>query len=139
MDEEAQKIFKEHGSIALKKYLDNKKMRQNMYNIPKQDYQKAEGGVMMKAGGVPGYAAHPGDNYANDKVPAMLSPGEVVVPRSVIADGPKAAAHFVERASKDKSYNAETYAQERPSFIKALRSQKQKESDYESFKKLIKR
>lgn len=139
MDEEAQKIFKEHGSIALQKYLTNKKMRQNMYNIPKQDYQKAEGGVMMQAGGVPGQAEHAGDNYANDKVPAMLSPGEVVVPRSVIADGPKAAAHFVEQASKDKNYNAETYAQERPSFIKALKSQKQKESDYESFKKLIKR
>lgn len=139
MDEEAQKIFKEHGSLALQKHLANKKMRQNMYNIPKQDYQKAEGGVMMKAGGVPGQAEHAGDNYANDKVPAMLSPGEVVVPRSVIADGPKAAAHFVEQASKDKNYNAETYAQERPSFIKALRSQKQKESDYESFKKLIKR
>lgn len=139
MDEEAQKIFKEHGSLALQKHLANKKMRQNMYNIPKQDYQKAEGGVMMQAGGVPGQAEHAGDNYANDKVPAMLSPGEVVVPRSVIADGPKAAAHFVEQASKDKNYNAETYAQERPSFIKALRSQKQKESDYESFKKLIKR
>lgn len=139
MDEEAQKIFKEHGSIALQKHLANKKMRQNMYNIPKQDYQKAEGGVMMQAGGVPGQAEHAGDNYANDKVPAMLSPGEVVVPRSVIADGPKAAAHFVEQASKDKNYNAETYAQERPSFIKALKSQKQKESDYESFKKLIKR
>lgn len=110
-----------------------------MYNIPKQDYQKAEGGVMMKAGGVPGQAEHAGDNYANDKVPAMLSPGEVVVPRSVIADGPKAAAHFVEQASKDKNYNAETYAQERPNFLKALRSQKQKDLDYESFKKLIKR
>jgi len=210
MDEEAQKIFKEHGSLALQKHLANKKMRQNMYNLPEQDYKKAEGGlfnpdksfspgerilnmmndaelnikynkkqksdsasekdslqkdithlhlnkvkrqydekpmsekkaeggVMMKAGGVPGQAEHAGDNYANDKVPAMLSPGEVVVPRSVIADGPKAAAHFVEQASKDKNYNAETYAQERPSFIKALRSQKQKESDYESFKKLIKR
>lgn len=136
MDEEAKKIFKEHGSIALKKYLDNKKMRQNMYNMPKQDY-KAEGGLMLQAGGVPGTAKHAGDNYANDKVPAMLSPGEVVVPRSVIADGPKAAAIFVEKASKDKNYNAENYAQERPSFIKALGGMKKKESDYENFKKMI--
>lgn len=136
MDEEARKIFKEHGSIALKKYLDNKKMRQNMYNMPKQDY-KAEGGLMLQAGGVPGTAKHAGDNYANDKVPAMLSPGEVVVPRSVIADGPKAAAIFVEKASKDKNYNAENYAQERPSFIKALGGMKKKESDYENFKKMI--
>lgn len=136
MDEEAKKIFKEHGSIALKKYLDNKKMRQNMYNMPKQDY-KAEGGLMLQAGGVPGTAKHAGDNYENDKVPAMLSPGEVVVPRSVIADGPKAAAIFVEKASKDKNYNAENYAQERPSFIKALGGMKKKESDYENFKKMI--
>ena len=99
--------------------------------------KKAEGGLMMKAGGVPGNASHAGDNYANDKVPAMLSPGEVVVPRSVIADGPKAAAHFVEQASKDKNYNAENYAQERPSFIKALQGQKRKDSDYENFKKMI--
>lgn len=139
MTPEEKKMYLEHGPEAVENVRKNKKMRDNMFNLPEQDYKKAEGGLMMKAGGVPGSAAHPGDNYANDKVPAMLSPGEVVVPRSVIADGPKAAAHFVEQASKDKNYNAETYAQERPSFIKALRSQKQKESDYESFKKLIKR
>lgn len=138
MDEEAQKIYKEHGSIALQKYLQNKKMRQNMYNMPEQDYKKAEGGVMMKAGGVPGQAEHSGDNYENDKVPAMLSPGEVVVPRSVIADGPKAAAYFVDKASKDKNYNAENYAQERPNFLKALSGMKKKDNDYENFKKLIK-
>lgn len=136
MTPEEKKMYLEHGPEAVENSRKNKKMRDNMFNLPDQDY-KAEGGLMMKAGGVPGTANHAGDNYQNDKVPAMLSPGEVVVPRSVIADGPKAAAIFVEKASKDKNYNAENYAQERPSFIKALGGMKKKESDYENFKKMI--
>ena len=136
MTSEEKKMYLEHGPEAVENSRKNKKMRDNMFNLPDQDY-KAEGGLMLQAGGVPGTAKHAGDNYANDKVPAMLSPGEVVVPRSVIADGPKAAAHFVEQASKDKNYNAENYAQERPSFIKALQGQKRKDSDYENFKKMI--
>lgn len=137
MTPEEKKMYLEHGPEAVENARKNKKMRDNMFNLPEQDYKKAEGGLMLQAGGVPGTAKHAGDNYANDKVPAMLSPGEVVVPRSVIADGPKAAAIFVEKASKDKNYNAENYAQERPSFIKALGGMKKKESDYENFKKMI--
>lgn len=136
MSPEEQKIYMENGPEAVLNARKNKQMRQNMFNMPQQDY-KAEGGVMMQAGGVPGEAEHMGDNYKNDKVPAMLSPGEVVVPRSVIADGPKAAAYFVEKASKDKNYNAENYAQERPSFLKALKGQKQKERGYDSIKKIV--
>jgi hypothetical protein len=136
MTPEEKKMYLEHGPEAVENARKNKKMRDNMFNLPEQEY-KAEGGLMLQAGGVPGTAKHVGDNYANDKVPAMLSPGEVVVPRSVIADGPKAAAIFVEKASKDKNYNAENYAQERPSFIKALGGMKKKESDYENFKKMI--
>lgn len=126
----------ENGPEAVLNVRKNKQMRQNMFNMPQQDY-KAEGGIMMQAGGVPGEAEHMGDNYKNDKVPAMLSPGEVVVPRSVIADGPKAAAYFVEKAANDVNYNAENYAQERPSFLKALKGQKQKERGYDSIKKLV--
>lgn len=137
MTPEEKKMYLEHGAEAVENARKNKKMRDNMFNLPEQDYKKAEGGLMLQAGGVPGTAKHAGDNYENDKVPAMLSPGEVVVPRSVIADGPKAAAIFVEKASKDKNYNAENYAQERPSFIKALGGMKKKESDYENFKKMI--
>jgi hypothetical protein len=55
----------------------------------------AEGGVAhdhsicMKLGGhVDGEAKVPGDSKANDTVPAMLSPGELVIPRSVPKDGP---------------------------------------------------
>lgn len=49
---------------------------------------KMAGQVMgMSDGGVvPGEAKHPGDHPANDTVPAMLSPGEVVIPRSVAQD-----------------------------------------------------
>lgn len=35
------------------------------------------------------------DSEANDTVPAMLSPGEIVIPRSVVAEGPVAVKHFV--------------------------------------------
>lgn len=55
----------------------------------------ADGGVThdhsicMKLGGhVPGKAEVPGDSEQNDTVPAMLSPGELVIPRSVPKTGP---------------------------------------------------
>jgi hypothetical protein len=41
------------------------------------------GGGMYDGGQVPGQAQVPGDHPANDTVPTMLSPGEVVVPRTV--------------------------------------------------------
>lgn len=43
----------------------------------------ALGGMFYDGGQVPGQAQVPGDHPANDTVPAMLSPGEVVVPRTV--------------------------------------------------------
>lgn len=47
---------------------------------------------------VPGKAPKKGDSPANDVVPAMLSPGEVVIPRSVInsKNAPEMAKKFVE-------------------------------------------
>jgi hypothetical protein len=55
----------------------------------------ADGGVThdhsicMKLGGhVDGEAEVPGDSEKNDTVPALLSPGELVIPRSVPKDGP---------------------------------------------------
>jgi hypothetical protein len=46
---------------------------------------------------VPGKAETMGDNLKNDKVPAMLSPGEIVVPRSVVnsQDPVRSSAQFV--------------------------------------------
>lgn len=58
----------------------------------------ANGGRVMKAGGpVPGQAKVKGDSYANDTVNAKLSPGEIVVPRSVMqsSDPVNNAAKFV--------------------------------------------
>lgn len=43
-----------------------------------------------KGGHVPGKAKVHGDSYSNDNVPAMLSPGEIVIPRH-ISQGPNAA------------------------------------------------
>jgi hypothetical protein len=57
------------------------------------------GPVNMTGGGrVPGQAMYPGDTLANDTVPAMLSPKEIVIPRSIAMSedaGDKAKA-FVE-------------------------------------------
>lgn len=58
----------------------------------------AHGGRVMKSGGnVPGKAKMKGDSPKNDTVKAMLSPGEIVIPRSVTEskDAPKKAAEFV--------------------------------------------
>jgi hypothetical protein len=48
------------------------------------------GGMCMVHGGkVPGKAPMPGDHTANDVVPARLSPGEAVIPRSVVQQNPQ--------------------------------------------------
>lgn len=52
-----------------------------------------EGGYMQSGGKVAGKAAMRGDNPKNDIVPTMLSPGEVVVPRSHTKT-PEMAAKF---------------------------------------------
>lgn len=51
-------------------------------------------GGMSDGGPVPGRPQMFGDDEANDTVPAMLSPGEIVIPRSH-AGSPEAAAEFV--------------------------------------------
>jgi len=66
------------------------------------------GGLLQAAGGigakmfgaahgaiVPGVAAVDGDHSANDTVPAMLSPGEIVIPRSKAKD-PDLAKEFID-------------------------------------------
>lgn len=56
-------------------------------------------GILGAASGgeIPGRARRPGDHPDNDTVPAMLSPGEVVLPRSVAQapDAPERARDFV--------------------------------------------
>ena len=53
-------------------------------------------------GGVPGRATVPGNSPQNDTVPAQLSPGEVVLPRTIAHD-PKKARSFVEHLQGGKS------------------------------------
>ena len=65
--------------------------------------------VAMKSGGqVPGRAQHPGDDKRNDTTMAMLSPGEAVIPRSIMQseDAPEKAKTFLEHISKQKTQKA---------------------------------
>jgi hypothetical protein len=56
----------------------------------------------FRSGGhVPGKAKVMGNSKLNDTVPAMLSPGEVVLPRTVVQN-PKEIPPFVEKAIKPK-------------------------------------
>lgn len=52
---------------------------------------------LLNGGRVPGAAPFPGDNLKNDVHPALLSPGEIVIPRSIAQskDAPAKAATFV--------------------------------------------
>jgi hypothetical protein len=62
------------------------------------------GGGKSDGGPIPGKARVFGDSEANDTVPAMLSPGEVVIPRSIALapNAPDAAARFVAAVKAQK-------------------------------------
>src|ERR1700755_557069 len=64
------------------------------------------GGMALASdgGAVPGKAQVFGDDEANDTVPAWLSPGEIVIPRSVALapNAAREAAHFVAAVKKSK-------------------------------------
>lgn len=60
--------------------------------------------LVNHAGKVPGKAPVPGDSYSNDRVPAMLSAGELIIPRSVVERGPDSVygfAHAIMKAHKE--------------------------------------
>jgi hypothetical protein len=59
--------------------------------------QALVGAAMSDGGAVPGKPKVFGDDEANDTVPAMLSPGEIVIPRSIATapDADRKAADFV--------------------------------------------
>lgn len=61
---------------------------------------------MSRGGYVPGEAEVSGDSKSNDTVPARLSPGEIVVPRSAAGDADSAKAfidHLMSEEKKPKS------------------------------------
>lgn len=81
----------------------------------------SQGGMTMKQGGsVPGKAEVKGDSPENDTVDAKLSPGEVVIPRSVMeSDDPvKGAADFV--AALQKKGGGKDASSEKSDFKLAL-------------------
>lgn len=65
--------------------------------IPMQ--QMPQNGMINASNGmiVPGHSPFKGDNYGNDKVHAMLSPGEIIIPRSITSreDAPERAKEFI--------------------------------------------
>lgn len=59
-----------------------------------------------KGGQIPGQAEVEGDSEKNDKVHALLSPGEIVIPRTIVADGHKAAGEFVRKVLQKEQRNS---------------------------------
>lgn len=77
---------------------------------------------MDSGGKVNGKAPVPGDHPANDTVPAMLSPGEIVVPRSA-ATNPKMAKQFIDQVMSGKTQ--ETQSGDEVTYADVLAAQKQ--------------
>lgn len=67
--------------------------------------------LMAHGGEVPGEAPVEGDHPANDIQPAKLSPGEVVLPRSVTqSENPsREAAKFMKEVEKQKAFDAASF------------------------------
>lgn len=59
--------------------------------------------MASKGGQVPGKAPVPGDSKKNDIVNAKLSPGELVIPRSVVQKGPEAVLAFAKKVMEQES------------------------------------
>jgi hypothetical protein len=74
--------------------------------------EKARGGK-IEGREVPGKARFKGDTRSNDTVPALLSPGEIVLPRSVAQadDAPDKAKDFVSAIKKQKRPSPKAFAQ----------------------------
>lgn len=72
---------------------------------------RARGGESPRI--VPGKAKFKGDTRSNDTVPALLSPGEIVLPRTVAQaeDAPEKAKKFVDAIKKQKRPSPKAFAQ----------------------------
>ena len=74
----------------------------------------------FKAGGpVPGVAERPGNSPENDTVPALLSPGEVVLPRTVVQN-PAGIGHFLNQKVPAMAQKISHSPSDIASVIKAL-------------------
>lgn len=72
-------------------------------NVPQSKVGMFLANVMKDGGKVAGKSQVKGDSPKNDTVPAMLSPGEIVVPRSAAGSPDKAAAFAKAVAMRSKS------------------------------------
>lgn len=78
-----------------------------MQQPPQQSFAPATGLLKAAQGAmVPGHASIPGDHYVNDKIHAMLSPGEAIIPRSIMnsPDAPERAKEFIKGILASKKY-----------------------------------
>lgn len=82
--------------------------------LTQKPVKAAHGGEIenyLSGGKVDGQASVPGDSPANDTVPAMLSPGEVVLPRTVAQNPePDVVMSFLNRMRKPKSHHPDDVA-----------------------------
>lgn len=71
--------------------------------------------IAARGGKIGGKAAVKGDSYKNDNVPALLSPGEVVLPRHVTQakDAPSKAAEFMRSIQKKDNKKSDGRGYER--------------------------
>lgn len=89
--------------------------RQEMQNQLNGQIINAGGYIATKAAGfsqggrVPGQAKINGDSYSNDTVPTMLSPGEIVIPRSAATSEEK-AKQFIEDLMRHHKRKNTTFA-----------------------------
>lgn len=87
---------------------------------------QAEGGV------VPGKAETKGDSVKNDKVPALLSPGEIVIPRSA-AKSAESAKAFIDALKESDGGDSEE-----PSYGKVLEAHRKLEKKVKDLEKKLK-
>lgn len=80
---------------------------------PAQTTQPAQAAVKSKGGEIKGRSKFKGDTRSNDIVPALLSPGEIVLPRSVAQseDAPERSKKFVEAIRAKKKPTPRDYIQ----------------------------
>ena len=78
--------------------------------------------AINQGGEIPGRAKLPGDRLQNDTVPALLSPGEIVIPRSVAQapDAPEKTAAFVAAIKAKKTTRGHGVSPEEPDYGQTL-------------------
>jgi len=88
------------------------RMMENVANVGMKTATMGVGGK-AKGGEIGGRAQYSGDTRSNDTVPAMLSPGEIVLPRTVAQseDAPEKAKKFVEAIKKQKRPSPKAFMQ----------------------------